>query len=79
MARKPKKAEKPQVNAALEGFDIRVNEFGEIISTFNVQTINTFLDDKVDDKKFRGIEIVKRLDPKEPEATTNEKPEAQED
>lgn len=61
MGRKPKKSQKPQVNPALEGFDIQVNEFGEITSTFNIQKLNTFLDGRVDDKKFRGIEVVKRM------------------
>ncbi|MCS6905755.1 MAG: hypothetical protein RML72_01950 [Bacteroidia bacterium] len=60
MARKPKKNEKPSVNPQLEGFEIRINEFGEIISTIDIRKINKFLDENVDDKKFRGIQVVKR-------------------
>lgn len=55
-----KKDEKPQVNPDLSGFDIQINEFGEITSTFDVERINDFLDRKVDDKKFRGVDVVKR-------------------
>ena len=55
-----KKDAKPQVNPDLSGFDIQINEFGEITSTFDVERINDFLDRKVDDKKFRGIDVVKR-------------------
>ncbi len=75
MGRKPKKTEKPQVNPELEGFNIQINEFGEIVSTFNIQKINTFLDGKVDDKKFRGIEVMKRVEdePSEP-ATEGDTP-----
>lgn len=62
MGRKPPKNDKPQVNPELEGFDIQVNEFGEITSSFDIQKLNKFLDKNVDDKKFRGIEVVKRIE-----------------
>jgi len=57
MARKSPKNAKPQVNQELNGFDVQINEFGEIISTYNINKLNTFLDDKTDDKKFRGIDV----------------------
>lgn len=60
MARKSKKNTHPQVSNELNGFDIQINEFGEINSSFKVSDINQFLDKKVDDKKFRGIDVVKR-------------------
>lgn len=60
MARKPKSNTVPQVNAELKGFDVKINEFGEIISTYNLDQLNDFLDSRVDDKKFRGVEVVKR-------------------
>jgi hypothetical protein len=60
MARKPKSNTVPQVNPELKGFDVKINEFGEIISTYDLEDLNDFLDRKVDDKKFRGIEVVKR-------------------
>jgi hypothetical protein len=75
MANKPpkKKEDKPQVNPALKGFDIQINEFGEISSSFGVERLNDFLDKKVDDKKFRGIDVVKRrTDDGEPEPLDNQ-------
>lgn len=62
MARKIKSATLPQVNPQLEGFSVHINEFGEIISSYDINKLNHFLDEKVEDKKFRGIEVVKRLD-----------------
>jgi len=60
MARKAKRNISPQVNSELNGFDIHINEFGEIISTMDVSKLNQFLDDNVEDKKFKGVPIVKR-------------------
>lgn len=45
---------KPEVNRNLEGFDIRINEFGEITSNFEIERINKFLNEHVDDKKLPG-------------------------
>ena len=42
----------PEVNEALKGFDIRIDEFGEIMSNFEVDRINQFLDQNVTDKKL---------------------------
>lgn len=58
--KKDKRSEKPQVNEELDGFDIQINEFGEIVATYDIKKLNNFLDEKVDDKKFRGIDVVKR-------------------
>lgn len=57
MAKKKKPAEdpekkKPAVHRELKGFNIRINEFGEIISSFEVEKLNEFLDEKVEDKKL---------------------------
>lgn len=60
MARKIKVQEKPQVNEALNGFDVTINEFGEIISSFDVGKLNLFLDETVEDKKFKGVTVLKR-------------------
>ena len=62
MSRKVKNTDMPQVNQALKGFNIEINEFGEIISSYDINKLNTFLDKSVDDKKFRGIEVVKRAE-----------------
>ena len=36
----------------LKGFDIKVNEFGEIITSHKIDEINEFLDENVKDKKL---------------------------
>ena len=58
MAKKKKKErrESPTVNPELEGFDIKIDPFGEIKSTFNIDKINDFLNRSVDDKKLRDRE-----------------------
>jgi hypothetical protein len=62
MARKIKNNKTPQVNPELQGFNIHINEFGEIISNIDIGRLNSFLDERVDDKKFRGIDVIKRTD-----------------
>ncbi len=39
-------------NENLKGFDIKVNEFGEIITSHKIDQINEFLDENVQDKKL---------------------------
>ncbi|MBK7873014.1 MAG: hypothetical protein IPJ74_21260 [Saprospiraceae bacterium] len=53
MPKKKPQQGKPEVHEHLEGFDIKINEFGEIISTFKVDKLNDFLNETVDDKKLR--------------------------
>ena len=50
--KKPKKA-KPEIHKDLEGFDIKINEFGEIVSSFEVDKLNEFLNENLEDKKFK--------------------------
>jgi len=40
------------LNDSLKGFDIKVNEFGEIITSHKIDEINEFLDENVKDKKI---------------------------
>lgn len=49
----PEGTEKPRVHKDLDGFDIRINSFGEITSTIDIDKINQFLNKHVDDKKLR--------------------------
>jgi hypothetical protein len=56
--KKPKKG-KPEVHDELKGFDIKINEFGEIISNRNVDDINRFLNENVEDKKLKDREDTK--------------------
>ena len=55
MAKRKKKQrdEKPKVNPELEGFDIKIDSFGEIKSSYNIDKINDFLNKSVDDKKLK--------------------------
>ena len=47
------KNKKPKTHEDLKGFDIKINEFGEITSSYSVDNINNFLNDKEDDKKLK--------------------------
>ena len=47
-----KKGEKPRVNKDLKGFEISINQFGEIKSNLKIESINEFLNENVDDKKL---------------------------
>ena len=50
--KKPKKG-KPEIHEDLKGFDIKINEFGEIVSNFEVDKLNEFLNENLEDKKFK--------------------------
>ena len=51
--KKPDKSKKKsKVHKDLEGFEIKVNEHGEIISNYSIDKINEFLNQNVDDKKL---------------------------
>ncbi len=56
MAKKRKTKKSPKVNEELSGFNIGINEFGEIRSNLNIDKLNDFLNKNVDDKKLRGLE-----------------------
>ncbi len=45
--------DKPKVNKELDGFDIKIDSFGEIQSSLPIDKINEFLNKNVDDKKLR--------------------------
>lgn len=48
----PKRTPKPRVHKDLQGFDIKIDSFGEIKSNMNIEKINEFLNENVDDKKL---------------------------
>jgi len=50
---KKKKNKESEAAEDLEGFDIKINEFGEIISSTQVDELNEFLNEHVDDKKLK--------------------------
>jgi hypothetical protein len=55
MAKKEKpesKRQKPKVHKDLQGFEVSIDQFGEIRSNMNIEKINEFLNTNVDDKKL---------------------------
>lgn len=59
----PKKA---KVHKDLDGFDVSINTFGEIKSNINIDQINAFLNQNVDDKKLRDREDLEEIKSKKP-------------
>ncbi len=55
MSKKSPKKSKPQIHEDLKGFDIHINEFGEIVSNKPIDKLNDFLDENVEDKKFKNL------------------------
>jgi len=55
--KKPLKG-KPEVHKDLEGFEININEFGEIQSNTPVEKLNKFLNENVEDKKFKELDDI---------------------
>ena len=50
---KAKKDKKAKINAKLDGFEVSVDNFGEVKTTMDIDKINSFLDEEVEDKKFK--------------------------
>ncbi|MEP6795669.1 MAG: hypothetical protein ABJB16_15170 [Saprospiraceae bacterium] len=48
------KSSRPSFHESLKGFDIKVNSFGEMESTFEIDRINDFLNKEVQDKKLEA-------------------------
>ena len=67
MSKKKNKEEdkKPKVHDDLKGFDMKINEFGEIVSNLEIEKINTFLDENVEDKKFKDRQDAESKDEEE--------------
>mgnify|MGYP000050068908 CR=1 FL=1 len=61
MAKKRSKKKQPKVHEDLKGFEININEFGEIKTSYNANTINDFLNKNVVDKKLKGLEDTEPL------------------
>jgi hypothetical protein len=47
-----KEGPKPKVHQDLSGFEVTINEFGEIRANMNIEKINDFLNKNVEDKKL---------------------------
>lgn len=57
-----KKKNNLKIHQDLKGFDIKINEFGEIVSSYSVEKLNGFLDDNVEDKKLKDRDDLKDKD-----------------
>ena len=55
MKKKIKKIEgdKPKVHDELKGFNININKFGELESSIQVDKLNEFLNENVEDKRIQ--------------------------
>lgn len=56
-----KKQGKPRVHKELSGFEVSIDQFGELKSSMDIEKINKFLDANVDDKKLLENEEKERL------------------
>lgn len=56
MPKKVNKKSKPNVHKELDGFNIKINAFGEMETTIPVEKLNKFLNENVEDKKLKGEE-----------------------
>jgi len=71
MAKKPtskkeKIQQKPRVHDELKGFEVRIDQFGELQSNMNIEKINEFLNQNVDDKKLAEREDYEEMKKKKP-------------
>lgn len=60
MPKKKSKTGNPEVHDKLKGFDIKINEFGEIVSNFEIDKLNEFLDENVEDLKLKDRSDLKK-------------------
>lgn len=66
--KKPDKSKKKsKVHKDLEGFEIKVNEHGEIISNYSIDKINDFLNSNVEDKKLQKRDAAEKAKREEEE------------
>jgi len=84
MAKKGTKPEeqsndKPRVHKELEGFDIKINTFGEITTSYDIDKINAFLNKTVDDKKLRHRKDLKEGEQYEDEEYTEDEDDSDKD
>jgi len=50
MSNKNLKKDTPKVHKDLDGFNIKINSFGEIESSMNTEKLNQFLDETMEEK-----------------------------
>lgn len=59
--KKDKSEAKAKVHQDLSGFEVSINEFGEIRGNMNIEKINEFLNKNVDDKKLLEREDIEEI------------------
>jgi hypothetical protein len=47
-----KKQPRPRVHKELDGFEVSIDQFGELKSNMKIEKLNEFLNQNVDDKKL---------------------------
>lgn len=57
MSKRKRTPKRPLTHEQLEGFDILINEFGQIVTSFEVDKLNVFLNEHTDDKKLKGKDM----------------------
>lgn len=60
-----KKKDKPAVNPALSGLDVTFSNMGEVRTTLDINKLNEFLNEHVEDKKLTKVNNTSDAD-KEP-------------
>lgn len=60
MGRKMNPGHTPKVNPELAGFNVGINQFGEITTSYDIDKLNLFLDRNVEDKKFKEVDDFQR-------------------
>lgn len=60
-----KKNQKAKVNPELDGFDVGVDTFGEITTSYNIDKLNDFLNKNVEDKKLKDRDDLSNADSKD--------------
>lgn len=61
MPKKKPKEGKPQVHDDLKGFELNINEFGEIKTNMDIEKLNKFLNKNVEDKKLKDRDDLEDL------------------
>ena len=59
---------KPEENKNLPGFDIHINSFGEVQSTYDIDEVNDFLNKNLTDKKIKNKNQEGEDDKKRPDS-----------
>ena len=61
-----KETPKPRVHSDLRGFEVSIDQFGELRSNMNIEKINEFLNQNVDDKKLAEREDYEEMKKEKP-------------